>query len=121
MGLGSGIGEKFGLALAEKLPAEMVKAVVDAGRKLDEEDRATSIIADAVAGLAPMAAWLKSHRVRIDIEVEEKLRIGVGIERGFGSAWRLRIDATWQKTGLNVFNAPTDDIYLRVRVFHMWM
>jgi hypothetical protein len=48
------------------------------------------------------------------------LRIGVGIERGFGPALRLRVDATWQKTGLNLFNAPTDDLYIRVRLFHMF-
>ena len=54
-------------------------------------------------------------------QFDEKLRIGVGIERGFGPKLRLRVDATWQKTGLIVTGAPTDDIYLRVRVFHVWM
>jgi hypothetical protein len=53
-------------------------------------------------------------------QFDEKLRIGVGIERGFGPALRLRVDATWQKTGLNLFNAPTDDLYIRVRLFHMF-
>jgi hypothetical protein len=52
-------------------------------------------------------------------QFDEKLRIGLGVERGFGSKVRLRIDVTWQKTGLNVFDAPTDDIYLRVRLFHL--
>jgi len=53
-------------------------------------------------------------------QFDEKLRIGLGIERGFGPDWVLRVDATWQKTGLNVFEAPTDDLYLRVRLFHAW-
>ncbi len=54
-------------------------------------------------------------------QFDEKVRIGAGIERGFGPKLRLRVDATWQKTGLIVTGAPTDDIYLRVRVFHVWM
>lgn len=52
-------------------------------------------------------------------QFDEKLRIGLGIERGFGPKFRIRIDATWQKTGLNIFNSPTDDIYIRVRFFHL--
>ncbi len=54
-------------------------------------------------------------------QFDEKVRIGVGIERGFGPAFRLRVDATWQKTGTLFSGAPTDDIYLRVRLFHTWM
>jgi len=53
-------------------------------------------------------------------QFDEKARIGAGIERGFGPKLRLRVDATWQKTGLIVFSEPTDDIYLRVRLFHMF-
>jgi hypothetical protein len=52
-------------------------------------------------------------------QFDEKLRIGLGIERGFGAKLRLRVDATWQKEGLDLFGSPTDDIYIRVRVFHM--
>ena len=54
-------------------------------------------------------------------QFDEKVRIGGGLERGFGSDWRLRVDVTWQKTGAIVTGAPTDDIYVRVRVFHVWI
>lgn len=53
-------------------------------------------------------------------QFDEKVRIGAGIERGFGSAWRLRVDATWQKVGAPFSGAPTDDFYVRVRAFHAW-
>jgi hypothetical protein len=53
-------------------------------------------------------------------QFDEKVRIGAGIERGFGSAWRLRVDVTWQKVGTLTSGAPTDAIYLRVRAFHAW-
>jgi hypothetical protein len=53
-------------------------------------------------------------------QFDEKVRLGVGIERGFGPRWRGRVDATWQKTGTVISGAPTDDIYLRIRVFHAW-
>jgi hypothetical protein len=53
-------------------------------------------------------------------QFDEKVRIGAGVERSFGSAWRLRVDVTWQKVGTIISGAPTDDIYLRVRAFHAW-
>ena len=53
-------------------------------------------------------------------QFDEKFRIGVGIERGFGPRWRGRVDATWQKTGTIISGGPTDDVYLRMRVFHAW-
>jgi len=52
---------------------------------------------------------------------DEKVRVGVGVERGFGPRWRGRVDATWQKTGTIISGAATDDVYLRVRVFHAWV
>jgi hypothetical protein len=54
-------------------------------------------------------------------QFDEKVRIGAGVERNFGSVWRARIDLTWQKTGLIVTGAPTDDLYIRVRIFQSWM
>jgi hypothetical protein len=53
-------------------------------------------------------------------QFDEKVRVGVGVERGLGPRWRGRVDATWQKTGTLISGAPTDDIYLRIRVFHAW-
>ncbi len=53
-------------------------------------------------------------------QFDERVRVGVGVERGFGSAWQLRADVTWQKVGTIVSGAPTDEVYLRVRAFHAW-
>ena len=54
-------------------------------------------------------------------QFDEKVRVGIGVERGFGPRWRGRVDATWQKTGTIISGAPTDDIYLRVRIYHAWV
>jgi hypothetical protein len=54
-------------------------------------------------------------------QFDEKVRIGVGLERGFGAVWRARLDLTWQKVGALLSDAPTDDIYVRVRVYQNWM
>jgi hypothetical protein len=54
-------------------------------------------------------------------QFDEKVRIGVGVERGFGAAWRARLDLTWQKVGSLFSGAPTDDLYIRVRVYQNWM
>jgi len=54
-------------------------------------------------------------------QFDEKVRLGVGLERAFGAAWRARLDLTWQKVGTLFSGAPTDDIYVRVRVFQNWM
>lgn len=54
-------------------------------------------------------------------QFDEKVRVGIGVERNLASAWRARIDLTWQKTGLIVTGAPTDDLYIRVRVFQSWL
>ncbi len=54
-------------------------------------------------------------------QFDEKIRIGLGVERGLGPAWRVRADVTWQKVGAPFSGAPTDDIYVRVRVFQDWL
>jgi hypothetical protein len=54
-------------------------------------------------------------------QFDEKVRIGLGVERGFGPVWRVRVDVTWQKVGTLISGAPTDDVYLRVRVFRDWL
>jgi len=54
-------------------------------------------------------------------QFDERFRLGLGIERGFGPKFRLRVDATWQKVGAPFSGAPTDDLYIRVRAFHFWM
>ncbi len=54
-------------------------------------------------------------------QFNEKVRFGVGLERAFGAAWRARLDLTWQKKGALFAGAPTDDFYVRVRVFQRWM
>jgi len=51
-------------------------------------------------------------------QFDEKVRIGVGVERGFGKTFRVRIDVTWQQTGALITGSSTDDVYLRVRLFH---
>ena len=54
-------------------------------------------------------------------QFDEKVRIGVGLEREFGVAWRARLDLTWQKVGALFSGAPTDELYIRVRVLQNWM
>ena len=54
-------------------------------------------------------------------QFDEKVRIGAGLERAFGSGWRGRLDLTWQKVGALFSGAPTDDLYIRVRVYQNWM
>jgi hypothetical protein len=54
-------------------------------------------------------------------QFDEKVRVGLGVECGFGPAWRVRADVTWQKVGAPFSGAPTDDIYVRVRVFQDWL
>ncbi len=51
-------------------------------------------------------------------QFDEKFRLGLGIERGFGPKFRARVDLTWQKVGAPFSGAPTDDLYIRVRLFH---
>jgi hypothetical protein len=53
-------------------------------------------------------------------QFEEKLRLGFGAERGFGPAARIRVDLTWQKTGVQIFGVPADDVYIRIRFFNSW-
>jgi len=54
-------------------------------------------------------------------QFDEKVRIGVGLERAFGAAWRARLDLTWQKVGTLFSGAPSEDLYVRVRIFQNWM
>jgi hypothetical protein len=53
-------------------------------------------------------------------QFDEKLRIGLGVERGFVIGIRARLDVTWQKVGALIGGA-TDDIYIRFRVFQRWL
>ncbi len=54
-------------------------------------------------------------------QFDERVRVGLGVERGFGPAWRVRGDVTWQRVGTLISEAPTDEIYVRVRVFQDWL
>lgn len=49
-------------------------------------------------------------------QFDEKLRIGLGVERGFVIGIRARLDVTWQKVGA-LIGGTTDDLYIRFRVF----
>jgi hypothetical protein len=54
-------------------------------------------------------------------QFDENVRIGAGLERAFGAAWRARLDLTWQRSGKPFSGAPTEDLYVRVRIFQNWM
>ena len=54
-------------------------------------------------------------------QFKEQARIGVGIGRNFGPAWRAWLDAVWQKSGRVFSGAPTDDLFIRVRVHQDWI
>ena len=54
-------------------------------------------------------------------QFDERVRAGLGVERGLGPAWRVRADVTWQHVGTLISGAPTDEIYVRVRVFQEWL
>jgi hypothetical protein len=54
-------------------------------------------------------------------QFDEKVRIGAGLELATGAALRTRLDLTWQKVGTLFSGAPTDDLYIRVRVFQRWI
>ena len=51
-------------------------------------------------------------------QFDEDWRIGIGVERGISPQWRVRVDLTFQKEGLPLSGEPTNDLYLRLRVFH---
>jgi hypothetical protein len=51
-------------------------------------------------------------------QFDEHWRIGFGVERVFGSAYRIRLDLTWQKSGLPLSGGETNDLYIRIRLFH---
>ncbi len=79
-------------------------------------------------GLRPGSHWRLIGHVEGFLTVtgeagqfDEKVRVGLGVERGLGPTWRVRADVTWQKVGAPFSGAPTDDIYVRVRVFQDWM
>ena len=54
-------------------------------------------------------------------QFRENVRLGLGIRREFGSAWSAWLDAVWQKTGRVFSGAPTDDLFIRVRVHQDWI
>ena len=54
-------------------------------------------------------------------QFDEKVRIGASLELAMSAAWRTRLDLTWQKVGTLFSGAPTDDLYIRVRVFQSWI
>ena len=54
-------------------------------------------------------------------QFNETVRLGLGMGREFGTAWTAWLDAVWQKTGRVFTGAPTDDLYIRVRVHQNWI
>jgi hypothetical protein len=54
-------------------------------------------------------------------QFKETARLGVGIGREIGAEWSAWLDAVWQKTGRVFTGAPTDDLFIRVRVFQDWI
>ena len=54
-------------------------------------------------------------------QFRENVRLGLGIRREFGSAWSAWLDAVWQKTGRVFSGAPTDALFIRVRVHQYWI
>jgi hypothetical protein len=82
----------------------------------------------ALPGAPENAIW----RVRANIEAfltlagdegqfRENVRLGLGIGREFGPVWSAWLDAVWQKTGRVFSGAPTDDLFIRVRVHQDWI
>ena len=82
----------------------------------------------ALPGAPENAIW----RVRANIEAfltlagdagqfRENVRLRLGVGREFGVAWNAWLDVVWQKTGRVFTGAPTDDLYIRVRVFQSWI
>jgi hypothetical protein len=51
-------------------------------------------------------------------QLNEQLRVGLGLGRNVGSVLRLRADLTWQK--VEAFG-PSDHLYIRFRVFQGWL
>ena len=51
-------------------------------------------------------------------QFDEDWRLGFGVERVFRSTYRIRVDLTWQKSGLPLSGGSTDDLYIRFRLFH---
>ncbi len=54
-------------------------------------------------------------------QFRENVRLGLGVGREFGSAWSAWLDFVWQKTGRVFSGAPTDDLFIRVRVHQDWI
>ena len=54
-------------------------------------------------------------------QFRENVRLGLGIGREFGAVWSAWLDAVWQKTGRAFSGAPTDDLFIRVRVHQDWI
>ena len=52
-------------------------------------------------------------------QFQEQLRLALGLERSFSFETRIRFEVVWQKVG-TFLGGPTNDIYLRFRVFRAW-
>ena len=53
-------------------------------------------------------------------ELEEQLRVGVGLGRNVRSNLRIRADLTWQRVLFDL-SAPSDLFFLRFRFFQGWL
>jgi len=54
-------------------------------------------------------------------QFRENVRLGLGIGREFGPDWNAWLDFVWQKAGRVFSSAPTDDLFIRVRVHQDWI
>ena len=54
-------------------------------------------------------------------QFNERVRMGAGIERSLVSNARVRLDLTWQKVGTIFSRAPSDELFIRLRVFQRWL
>jgi hypothetical protein len=50
-------------------------------------------------------------------QFDERVRLGLDIERAFASPWQVRGGVTWQQERA-FSSATTDEVYIRVRFFH---
>lgn len=56
-----------------------------------------------------------------DGQIDDIARATVAIERSFARELRVRLDGTWQKSGLFfISDAQIDEIYVRLRVYQSW-
>lgn len=82
----------------------------------------------AFPGGEPGAIW----RIRANAEAfvtiagetgqfKESGRLGLGVGRELGTEWRAWLDVVWQKTGRLFTGVPTNDLFIRMRVFQTWI